>query len=232
MTAPDPSRKLAALLRRLKGEHPAVAHTPLEAEGHDPLVLEFMYSFLAWEAGPAKAEPALRRLLAAVVDYNELRVCLAEEMAAFVGERYPRARERMARLKSALNDLYRREHAVHLKPLLVLPKRDARQYVESLDGVPGFVAARVALLCLDGHAFPADDRITAALREEQAAPPEGGADEVSSWLERQVHSGEAREAYLLVEAWLAARAPKPRATERGAVKKPGKSSGGSRKATR
>lgn len=232
MTAPDPSRKLAALLRRLKGEHPGAAYEPLQAEGHDPLVLEFVYSFLAWEAGPARAEPALRRLLAAVVDYNELRVCLAEELAAFIGERYPRARERMARLKSALNDLYRREHAVHLKPLLVLPKRDARQYLESLDGVPGFVAARVALLCLDGHAFPADERIAAALREEQAAPSEGGADEVASWLERQVHSGEAREAYLLVEAWLAARSPKARPPERSAPRKSAKGSGGSRKAPR
>lgn len=223
MSAPDPSRRFAALLRRLRSEHGGAAHPAPEHAGLEPLVAELIASFLAWEAGPARAEGAMRRLLASVVDTNELRVCLPDELASFIGARYPRAQERMARLKSALNDLYRREHAVTLAPLLTMPKRDARAYLESLEGVPGFVAARVTLLGLDGHAFPVDERIAAALRGEQAAPTDAGPDAVASWLERQVHSGEAREAYLVVEAWLRERAARsapasrssPRRTEKG-----------------
>jgi hypothetical protein len=215
VSAPDPSRKLAALVRRLRGSHAepvyAAPHTP---EGHDPLVVEFVQSFLAWEAGTARAEAALKRLLHAVVDYNELRVCLPDELARILGERYPRALDRAARLRAALNDLYRREHAVTFQPLTGMPKRDARLYLDALDGVPPFVAARMTLLTLGGHAFPADDRILVALKEEQAAPPDLPIDGAESWLERQFRSGEAVGAYLLIEGWLNERTARRAGAER------------------
>src|SRR5690349_9289810 len=50
---------------------------------------------------------AVRKLLTGVVDMNELRVCHPDELASLLGERYPRGLERCARLRSALNDLYR-----------------------------------------------------------------------------------------------------------------------------
>lgn len=222
VSAPDPARRFSALLRRLRSEFGGAAPPAANHPGLETLVAELIASFLAWEAGPARAEGAMRRLLGSVVDTNELRVCLPDELASFIGARYPRAQERMARLKSALNDLYRREHAVTLAPLLSMPKRDARAYLESLEGAPGFVAARVTLLGLEGHAFPVDERLAAALREEQAAPPDVAPDAVASWLERQVHSGEAREAYLVVEAWWRERAARsPRSSPRRPEKGPG-----------
>ncbi len=208
MSAPDPAKRLAALVRRLRSDAGDAVYTPPSAEGHDPLVLEFIQSFLAWEAGSAKAEAALRRVLHAVVDYNELRVCLPDELARVLGERYPRAMERSARLRAALNDIYRREHAVTFQPLTVMPKRDARLYLESLEGAPPFVAARMTLLTLGGHAFPVDERLLEALREEQAVPADLQLDHAESWLERQFRSGEAPSAYLLIEAWAAERTPR------------------------
>ncbi len=220
MSAPDPARRLAALVRRLRSGHGDLTYTPPAVpEGHDALVVEFVQSFLAWEAGTNRAEAALKRLLHAVVDYNELRVCLPDELARIIGERYPRALDRAARLRAALNDLYRREHAVTFQPLTVMPKRDARLYLDALDGIPPFVAARITLLTLGGHAFPVDDRILLALKEDQAAPPDLPLDGAESWLERQFRSGEAVGAYLLVEAWMNERTARRAGAERTAPRR-------------
>ncbi len=210
MTAPDPAKKLASLLRRLRTSHGPQTPDTFEAEkahGHDPQVLHLLAAFLTWEAGASRAAAALKRLLSAVVDYNELRVCLPDELAHIMGERYPRAVERAARIRSALNDLYRREHAVTLAPLENMPKRDTRMFLMSLEGLPPFVAARVVLLCFGGHAFPLDERMHAALIDEEAVPPDLKLEDAGSWLERQFRAGEIAPDYLLLEAWLADRPP-------------------------
>ena len=208
MSTPDPGRRFATIVRKARAELSDTPYTPpMTPDGGDPIVQELLLSFLAWEAGPARADGALKRLIHAVVDYNELRVCLPDELVAIIGERYPRGLERCARLRSALNDVYRREHAVTLGGLTTMPKLDAWRYLSSLEGVPGFVAARVTLLALGGHAFPLDDRLRAALQEEKAVPPELSVDEAAGWLERQVHAGEALPAYLAVEVLAAQRQP-------------------------
>ena len=130
--------QLQALLSRLKKQFSPEPPAPIE----DPLE-QLVSSLLLWESTASKAEAARRRLIAAVVDINELRVCLPEEIVALLGERYPRGEERALRLRAALNDIYVREHAVSLEHLKKMNKRDARQYLESLEGVPQYVAARV-----------------------------------------------------------------------------------------
>ena len=222
MTAPDPARKLASLLRRLRADYgPTERETWAEdqAPGGDPLIAQLIFSFLAWEASTHKAAAALKRIMAAVVDYNELRVCLPDELARVMGERYPRAVERASRLRASLNDLYRREHCVTLAPLAAMAKRDARGYLASLEGMPRFVADRVTLLAFEGHVFPIDERIAAGLLEEEALAGELGLDEASSWLERQFRAGEAAPAYLLLEAWMNDRPP-PRVAKRPAPPAP------------
>ncbi len=208
MSPPDPTKKLLALIKRLRADYPETGDPGVQScpEGHDPLVWQLVFSFMSWEAGTAKAAPATRKLHAGVIDYNEMRVCLPDELIALIGDRYPRAPERVQRLRSTLNDLYRREHTVTLSSLPAMPKREARAYLDSLDGLPPYVAARLMLLSFGGHAFPVDERMYLSLLEEQAAP-EGTFEEVAGWLERAFHAGEAGEPYRILEAWLNDRPP-------------------------
>lgn len=210
---PDPAKKLASLLKRLRAEHDAAPRDEASEgcpETADRLLWQFVYSFLAWESTTSRAGAASKRLHGAVVDYNEMRVALPDELAGMIGDRYPKGAERAARLRSALNDLYKREHAVSLARIATMAKRDARTFLESLEGTPHFVAARMLLLALGGHAFPVDDRMLRALVDEGAVPPELEQAEAAGWLERQFRAGEAAEAYLLLERWLNERpAPKP-----------------------
>lgn len=210
MTAPDPAKKLHALLKTLKARHgePTVEGDCLGCPSDgDALLWRMVFCFLAWEAPVSKACAAARKLHGSVIDYNEMRVCLPDELAGMIGERYPRAVERAARLRSAMNDLYRREHAVTLSRAASLGKREAREYLESLEGMPPYVAARMALVALGGHAFPLDERTQAALLEEGALPAGLSLHDAAGWLERQFRAGEALPAFLLMERWMNDHAP-------------------------
>ena len=187
---------LVAKLRKVKMEEPAPAPV-----GMPPLMHEFLRAFLVWEASPSKADKAMTKVLSSIVDLNELRICLPHEIIGIIGQKYPACEERAARLRSSLNDLFRREHDVSLDHLTAMPKRDARSYLESLEGTPPFVAARVSLLGLGAHAVPIDARLAGLLASEGVFPAGTDLVSVSSWLERRIRAVEARETYLQLESW-------------------------------
>lgn len=190
------AEQLQSLLNRLKKQFSPQPPAPIE----DPLE-QLVSSLLLWESTTPKAEAARRRLDSAVVDVNELRVCLAEEIVQLLGERYPRAEEHAMRLRAALNDIYIREHAVTLEHLKKVNKRDARQYLESLEGLPQYVAARVMLLTLGGHAAPLEERLLGRLVAEGVMEPELPIEKAASIMERNIKASDALEAHLLLQAW-------------------------------
>lgn len=206
MSASDQSKEVTALTKRLRGEYAGALEGPctgtaLAVDEAEPLLGEFVRSFMIWEAPTAKANVVLSRISEAVVDYNELRICLPDEIVKIMGERYPRAEERALRLRAALAEIYSRQHAVTLEPLLAMGKRESKDYLDSLDGVPRFVSARVSLLCLGGHAAPVDGRIGKRLIESQVVEPGSMPEAAAASLERKVRAGDMLEVYRLLQAW-------------------------------
>ncbi|MBC7834479.1 MAG: hypothetical protein H7Y88_05175 [Phycisphaerales bacterium] len=215
MTQADPVKAISALARRLRerfadqlGPDPA----PLHLDPAEAILAEFVRSFLVWECSRASAATAYRKVEKSVVDFNELRICLPDDLVKMIGPRYARAQERALRLRAALNDLYSRQHTVSLQHLADFPKRDAKAFLDSLDGVPHFVSARVTLLSLSGHAAPVDSRILAMLVAEGLVPTDATPESAAGVLERKVRAGELLELYQLVQAWSDAEAD-DRATE-------------------
>lgn len=167
----------------------------------DPILDELVFSLLVWEAGESRAAAIPPRLCAAFVDLNDLRIALPDELAAAFGAGLPRAAERADRMIAVLGDIVRRGHALDLSHLPTLGKREARAYLDSLDGIPPFVASRVVLLSLDAHAVPIDSRLARLL--ERGGLIAAGASPValSSSLERHVRASEAGRFYRALEAW-------------------------------
>lgn len=209
MTQGEPSlKKLTSLLKRLKSKYaPAPADaadpsTPAPAPlGADPILTELLVSMLLWDAASAQARHALKRLHEHLVDLNELRVCVPEEIAEILGEKYPLGPERSLRLRSALSDIYQREHCVQLSHLPGLGKREARGYLESLDGVPAFAAARTFALALGGHAVPVDHRLRDLLLAENVAEEGHTCGTLQAWLERSIGADDLRESLHVLQAW-------------------------------
>lgn len=202
----DPPRQLAALFKRLRSRHgepqPESALPPGLDDLYDPLVHLFVYSFLLWDSSASAARSLLKKIRENFVDYNELRVALPDEIALVFGERTSRCHERALRLRSALHDLFKREHSLSLARLNDLGKREARAYLESLDGTPAYVSARVFLLGLGGHAIPVDQRLADLLAAEDVLSEDvTDADSAAAWLERQIRAGDAVTSHLLFQAW-------------------------------
>lgn len=213
--------KLNALLKK----HPHTPHAavPDLVAQKDP-VATLVFSFLLWEATTAQAIEAYGRLAETMVDFNDLRVSLASEVAAMLGPRYPRAEERARRLRASLNDLFKREHAVRF-PQEKGGKRDIRAYVDSLEGmVASFVGTRLLLLCFEAHGMPADEQTRAMLAAAEVCAPDIDLTELGNALARHVKAEHAEAAHAALQshadAWHVAHvshAGKPVAAERRAA---------------
>lgn len=203
----EPADNLHALIKRL--EPVEVRHPdpdcrficPKNEAMTDAVCDQLVWSYLVWEAGAARAEAIAAKLCESFVDLNEFRVCLPSELAGFFGLNYPRAAERAERVRATLCDIYEREHEVSLQSLQEMNKREAKAYLDSLEGIPLYVASRTFLMGLGGHAFPLDERLLALLAAENAVPEGESVQGAASWLERQFRSGEAAPAFAALEAW-------------------------------
>ena len=195
------------------------AHKPGEVEEPMNPINELIYSFLLWNTTTTKANVAFRKITSEFSDLNEFRVTQAEDIADLLGVQYPHLEERVARLLAGLKDVYNREHEVNLKSLTTLNKREAKAYLDSLEGIPQYVVNRTFLLGLGGHAFPLDDRLLKFLTAENAIAEDETIDTGASWLERQIRSGDAAPAFIAIEKWAA---NKRASTSRSTTKKKSK----------
>jgi len=166
----------------------------------DPIV-QFVISFLQWNATTQQAEEAYGRIMAEMVDHNDLRVSHVHEVLALLGKNYPQAEERLSRMRQALHEVYEREYATTMQSQIGKPKKEVRHYLETLPGVPAYVSAQTLLLAFGGHAMPVDDRLAELLKHEGAADWEATPDEIGGWLERQVKAAEGVETHLALQAW-------------------------------
>ena len=207
MTPPD-AATLTAFLKQLASAYKdAQVSAPTDDPAADP-VEHLLWSLLLWESTPTKAREAYKRFTDAATDLNELRVLLTSEYEDLLGPRYPLVTERAARIKMALNAVYNDQHDVTLAHLQKAQKREARKYLEALEGVPHFVAARVTAVSLGGHAIPVDEKLRdllagAGITEKKVAPPA-----LAGSLERAIKATDSLAVIAHLEAWAADPSPK------------------------
>lgn len=205
MSAGDP-KKLAALLKKLRAAHGAQPPSPPDLapespDGFDDLLHQLIFSMMLWEATTTQARNAVKRLREHFADANELRVCMADDTVACLGERYPLARERALRLRHALHDIFQRQQVLSLTPLHALPRKDAAAFLESLDGLPLFAAQRVSVVSLDAHACPVDSRMRDHLAKDRIVPDDMPAAEASRFITHNTKAEDALTTYLLLQEW-------------------------------
>ena len=215
------ARKFASLYRRVRTTHAAEPAEPASS------IIQLVIAFLEWNASRRAAETACQRLMSKMVDINELRVSHPHEVTALLGPRYPQVEERTERMLEALQEIFKREQAVTLDMLATRSKKEVRAYLDSLPGVPPYVAAQVTLVCFEGHAVPVDDHLAELLRGGEVVEPEATVEQIESFLERQVRAEKAPEAHAVLRAWVDAGARRVSANSK-VVKKAGSSRSGSR----
>ncbi len=248
MTQTEAAKRIHALLATLRVQHQAPEETaPVSGPAapapelaapqagaprapQDAILTEFLRSFLMWESTTQTAHAALARVTAAVVDFNELRVCLSDEIAELLGPGHaghstPTVEDRAARIKLALNDIFKREHAVRLGHLRGLSKREAAAYLDGLAGTPPFVSSRTALIALNEPSLPVDERLIQALRSAGIFDSETNIEAATALLTKAIKPASIPEAHRLLQAFSDTAPTAPgRSRQRAAIKK-GQSNG-------
>jgi hypothetical protein len=196
---PEQNKAFSKLLRKI-----STMRRPHGPDTVDPISV-IVHSFLLWDCPAEKAMAGYQRLADGVVDFNELRINLPPETAAMLGTRYPRLEERCLRLRGVLNDIYRREHAVTLERVRTQNKKDIKRFIETLDGIVPFVAARLGLVCFELHGIPADERLRTELSKVGIVSPTIDLMELSSWLAHHVKADDALKVHEHLVAWVDSR---------------------------
>ncbi|UCD74282.1 MAG: hypothetical protein JSV91_10875 [Phycisphaerales bacterium] len=197
------ARNLTTLLKKIGGALPPRPPVP-----DDPIEVLVM-SFLMWESATEKAAAGYEAIMKQVVDFNDLRVSMPHEVAGWLGPDYPRALDRAQRLRAVLRSIYLREHAVSLDRLRKLGKREVRKYLESLEGILPYVAARVMLLCFGAHAVPVDDQLRTRLIQAGAADVSAEVPSLAAWLTRQIKAEDGLQSHYAFQRWIDELAAKP-----------------------
>lgn len=201
------TEQLERLAKELEGSCPsdllctATDFVPIRMEPRDPLLHEFVFSLLLWEASLTHAMRGMELIRESLADYNELRVCFPDDLSTIIGTRYPRSSERSERIIAALNGVFQREQSLTLESLQEMPKRDAREYLSTLAGVPPFVAARVTLVGLGGHAFPIDGLLMKYLVKEGVLVGNANHEQHMGRMERAVRAADSQRLYSMIEYW-------------------------------
>jgi len=217
------AKKLSPFLKKLVKQY-----SDLEPEPMDPL-MQLVMGFLEWEATHQQAIVAHTAIMENMIDGNDLRITHVHELVHMIGEDYPLAYERIARMRDALMEIYRREHDTNLASLPAMNKKQVKTYLETLPGMVQYVEARTMLLSLDSYAIPVDGQMTALLQAEGVVDEEAKPGEVASFLERQVKAAVGLETFLALRQWTDEAMAKPRKTKKKSAKKAAKKKAASKK---
>ncbi|MBI4580518.1 MAG: hypothetical protein HY718_12495 [Planctomycetes bacterium] len=164
---------------------------PELSEPTDPLQ-QLIVGILAENTSEAKATAVLKRIREHMVDLNELRVTPALELADLIGASMPQAHEKAERIVRTLNEIRSRQDTLDLSFLRQRGRREAREYLESLDGIGPAAAASVVVHSLGGHAIPVDYLTLYVLRNEEIVHGAATPAQVQSFLERHVAAADVR----------------------------------------
>lgn len=195
--ATDCAKRLKSLVNSLRNKHGRVP--PVQVG--DPIT-QLVVGILTRDAPEPKAYEALERLKSLVVDYNELRVIPAIELAQQLGD-FNDARLKAEDIGRALNWIFAREHDVSLDHLLEASQRDTLAYLARVEGLEPYTIARIRLLGLKQRAFPLDEAMWAYARQMKIINPRSPLDEAQQFIERHVPEEQLLEVFALMRkvAW-------------------------------
>lgn len=182
----DYAKRIKRLYHELLKKH----GKPAPVEGFEPIE-QMIVGILALDSTILKAQAAYRKMRQQTVDLNELRVTPAIELADMIGDGVPLAGVKAQRIVDALNAVRKRQDTLDLGFLRQRGRREAREYLESLEGVGPTVAAHVSLFSLGGHAVPVDDLSLYVLRKEGLVDGEANVAVVQAFLERYIGASDA-----------------------------------------
>ena len=216
------SKKVRKLYSTLKRKYPR-PQSAVYDEPVDALVRAIVSEQLSGTA----AQSAIKKFADYFIDLNDLRVSRAEEIIEALGTDTAVTRDISLTLTTALGAVFQKHNTVTLKTLKKAGKKPARQVLEKMNGVSGFVVDYCMLTSLQGHAMPLTRKMIDYLRNNELVHPEADEQQIKGFLARQISAENAYEFYALLRRQSESR--RAGIKEKTARKKEPKAAAGSKK---
>ncbi|HEX41572.1 MAG TPA: hypothetical protein ENN81_05870 [Phycisphaerales bacterium] len=195
--------KIQKLYRSLKTRYPKV-----EDVVYDEPVEAVIYAILSQTLTDSAAHAAFRRFGDYFVDWNELRVTRAEEIASVIGHTTPETIEIGVRLGATLGAIFNDYHKVGLEALKKLGKRPVKQALEKYKGFSRYVVDYCMLTAFAGHAIPLTPTMIEFLKDNGLVHPSADEAEIEGFLGKQIPSKNGYEFYALLRKHAESAKPK------------------------
>lgn len=173
------------------------------SEAVDPIA-QLIIGFLMADASSTRANEAFEKIRDRFVDFNDLRSSLPGELVVLIGEDYPQAHPRSARMLATLNSLYQRENRVaFVGGLQNLNLAEARAYFFSLEGMTSYVYGQVMLLAFERSVLPVDEKLRSTLLKHDIIDGKADFEEIQRWAAAQFRhlKYSPRDIHLLLQGW-------------------------------
>ncbi len=195
--------KIQKLYRTLKTQHPKVEDLVYE----EP-VEAVIYAILSQTLTDSAAHAAYKRFRDYFVDWNELRVTRAEEIASVIGHTTPETVEIGVRLGATLGAIFNDYHKVSLEALKKLGKRPVKQALEKYKGFSRYVVDYCMLTAFQGHAIPLTPTMIDFLRDSGSVHPSADEADIEGFLSKQIPSKNGYEFYTMLRKHAESARPK------------------------
>jgi endonuclease III len=193
-------KQLASKLRKERGK--------VSLPAAEDAMQQFLRGILSTYASETRADTALAKLRAAMVDLNELRVTPVADIVQIIGTDFPSCRPAAEELSRGLNAVFNKAHRVDLDFLKTMTHKAAETFVESLDGVGAHAKAMVMLRCLGTPVVPVDNFMLAYLHREGCIPETATAEDAQKFLSSRIPDREATAFYVGLKKHAASHAPR------------------------
>ena len=203
------SSEYAARLKRLCNRLQRSGGKTIDSEPAD-VTTELLLACLSEHMTESKTRSAFNKLRSNFVDYNELRVMRPAEVVEILGKGFAQYRPAFGQMVRVLRALFDEQDHLDLEHLKSVGKREARGFLEGLEGTSGYVVSRVMLRALGGHAFPIHKPMLQMLQAEEVVDTAADIATVQGFLERQITSKRIHKVYALLRRYTdVARSPRP-----------------------
>ena len=188
---------------KLKKFLPGLKRRPIAADRSEPLepMDHLIVGILRRNASRHQALAALRALREEFVDFNEMRVAPAKDIAELLGKNMPLARLKAEVLTQALNRVLDQTSELGLGKLTELGKRELHAYLREKFALDSYTEAYMTLMVFGGHAVPVDERLLEKLKLEDLVHSESTVDVARFALEKVVSEKNAVEVYEAMAAY-------------------------------
>ena len=187
------AQRIGQIYRMLKRKYGKV-EPPVHDEPADAVVAGIVSQGL----GLKSSKVAVKRLFRHFVDLNDLRVSRPEEITEVLGGDSPEARQTAAAITKALGLIFDKYNTVSLQCLKKGGKKAARDSLQKIDDLNGFVIDYCMVTSLKAHAVPLTGDMLQFMRSNELVDPEAEDAEIENFMARQVTSAHAYEFYELM----------------------------------